>query len=176
MNTVPTTSVSENLYIDTFNTYAKKLESFLYRRYGNLERAKDVVQESFMKLWINRSAIDANKIKSYLYQIANNTYINVLKHETVVLKHKKEVTATHTTVAEITPELSDDQEFLNLLHKAIENLTEKQKYIFIMNRMEGLTYVEIADYLEVSVKTVEKHMHHALKNIKANLDTKQIAN
>ena len=143
-----------------FKTYAKDLKRFLYFKYNNLESAEDVMQDAFVELWKNCSKVSITKVKSYLFTIGNNMFINIKKHEQVVRKNNFRHTK-HTTNE--SPEfLFLEKEYLEKIEKAIASLTEKQREVFLLNRIEKKKYKEIAEMLNISVKAVEKRMHSAL--------------
>lgn len=143
-----------------FDSLYGGLRKFLYYKSGNLEQAEDLAQEAFMILWKKRQSIDPDKVKSYLFTIANNLFLNEVKHQKVVLKFQKRPQRESSTE---TPQyLMEEAEFKIKLEKAISSLPEKHRVVFLMNRIDKLTYREIAERLELSVKAVEKRMHKAL--------------
>jgi RNA polymerase sigma-70 factor (ECF subfamily) len=143
-----------------FNTYAKDLKRFLYFKFRDLESAEDVMQDAFVKLWNNCSKVSVEKSKSFLYTVANNLFLNIKKHEQVKRKHQ------HNLVRESTNESPEylmlEEEFLNKIETVIANLTEKQREVFLLSRIEKKKYKEIAEQLNISVKAVEKRMHKVL--------------
>ncbi len=147
--------------------YAKEVKSFLIFKYGNVEQAEDITQDSFIKLWENCKKIPFNKAKSYLYTVASNAFINIKKHEQMKRKHQDKLSKEGTT---ITPEhILLEKEFYQRLKRVIDSLPEKQREVFLMNRIEKLKYKEIAEKLNISVKAVEKRMHLALKVIRKEI-------
>ena len=147
--------------------YAKEVKSFLIFKYGNIEQAEDITQDSFIKLWENCKKIPFSKAKSYLYTVASNAFINIKKHEQMKRKHQDKLSKESTT---ITPEhILLEKEFYQKLKKLIDNLPEKQREVFLMNRIKKLKYKEIAEKLNISVKAVEKRMHLALKVIRKEI-------
>ncbi|WP_457615565.1 RNA polymerase sigma factor [Lutibacter sp.] len=143
-----------------FKTYAKDLKRFLYFKFGDMEASEDVLQDTFVKLWDNCSNVTFDKVKSYLFTIANNLFLNIKKHEQVVRKHQS--TLVHDSTNESPEFLLLEKEFQVKLELAIEGLSEKQREVFLLNRIEKKKYKEIAEQLGISVKAVEKRMHGAL--------------
>jgi len=68
-----------------YNTYAKDIRRFLFYKTQDVDKAEDILQEVFIKLWENCSKVDYHKVKSYVYSIATNMFLNEKKHENVVL-------------------------------------------------------------------------------------------
>lgn len=143
-----------------YKQYSKDLRRFIFFKTQDLDKAEDILQETFIKLWDNCSKVDYNSVKSYLYTVATNTFLNTIKHDKVVKKHH-ETLVSHTTNE--SPEfIMLENEFMDKLQRTIDSLPEKQKEVFLLNRIENKKYKEIAEQLGVSVKAVEKRMHLAL--------------
>jgi len=143
--------------------------NFLHFKLGNIEAAEDFVQDVFIKIWERRGQLRENtSIKSFLFTIARHAALNHLRHNKIVLKFQEE--QTNKVSAEQTEYLEFERiELQNVLMRAIINLPVKSRAAFMMNRFEELTYNEIADRLNVSVKTVESHMGRALKLLRESL-------
>ena len=147
-----------------FDSLYDGLRKFLYYKSGSMEQAEDLAQESFLILWKKRENIDPDKVKSYLFTIANNLFLNEVKHQKVVLKFQKRPQQEATFQ---TPQYRmEEEEFRQRLTRAISELPEKHRVVFLMNRVDKLTYREIAERLELSVKAVEKRMHKALMTLR----------
>ena len=79
-----------------FRGNAKALRNYLYYKFGNEEQAEDVTQEAFIKLWENCANAPPEKAKSFLYTVANNTTLNHIAHQKVVLEYAKKAPGRHT--------------------------------------------------------------------------------
>lgn len=154
----------DEIFEQVFMEHSEGLRNFMYYKCGNLDQAEDLVQESFVKLWSNCAKVTIAKAKSYVFTIANNLFLNEVKHQKVVLKFQQQ---HNENSFKETPEfLLEQQEFQQQLEKAISNLPEGQREVFLLNRIDKKTYREIAEMLGVSVKAVEKRMHKALKALR----------
>ena len=143
-----------------FFKYGKQVRNFIFYKAGNMALAEDLVQEAFAKMWENCHKIPYNKAKSFLYTAANNLFLNQVEHQKVVFKFEQQ---GHSGVDRQTPQyLLEEEEFKQRLQEAIAALPEDQRTIFLMNRVDKKKYREIAELLEISIKTVEKKMHLAL--------------
>ncbi len=143
-----------------YNTYAKDIRRFLFYKTQDVDKAEDILQEVFIKLWENCSKVDYHKVKSYVYSIANNMFLNEKKHEKVVLNFNNNNGKFDTNES---PEyIFLEKEFMEKLENTISALPEKQREVFLLNRIEKKKYKEIALHLDISVKAVEKRMHKAL--------------
>lgn len=151
-----------------FRKYYAGLCKSLYRVLRDATLAEDIVQEVFLKVWEMRETLKMDEaIQSYLYRSCYNTALNFLKQR----KPNTDIDDLEIPVAGgETPE-----KHLNLLEteaeilKAIEALPPKTRLVFSLSRFEELSYKEIAEQLEISVKSVEKHMGIALQRLRENL-------
>ncbi len=157
----------EEVFSSLFSSHSKTVFNYIYYKYGNEEKAYDAVQEAFVKLWENCSKVIPSKAKSYVYTVANNLYLNVIKAEKVRLKHRDKVVTTTNESPEF---LMEENQFKEKLETALDNLPENQRTTFLLNRIDGKKYKEIAEMEGVSVKAIEKRMHLALKSLRKNID------
>ncbi|MCZ8331742.1 MAG: sigma-70 family RNA polymerase sigma factor [Flavobacterium sp.] len=159
----------ENIFSSFFKSHAKSLRNYLYYKFGNEDQAEDITQEAFIKLWQNCADVPLEKAKSYLYTIANNASLNVIAHQKVVLNYAKSSPNKESTNE--SPEfLLEEEQFKSKLLHAIEKLNEKQRVAFLMYRIDGKKYAEIAKELEISVKAVEKRIHLALIELRKEFE------
>lgn len=170
-NDYKSNTCDEIIFSSFFKAHSKSLRNFLFYKYGNKEQAEDLVQEAFIKLWQNCAAVPIEKAKSYLYTIANNSSLNEIKHQKVVLQFENNFTGLDKTNEN--PEyILEEKQFKTKLLKAIEDLNETQRIAFLMHRIDGKKYSEIADELNISVKAVEKRIHLALVELRKTIDFK----
>ena len=143
-----------------FMEQSEGLRNFMVYKTKSYQQAEDIVQEAFSKMWENCAKVVLDKAKSYLFTVANNLFLNQAKHQKVVLKFEQR---GHTQRTDEDPAfLLEEQEFKKRLEKAISDLPEGQREVFLMNRLDKMKYREIAEALNISVKAVEKRMHKAL--------------
>ncbi len=161
-------SVCEALnFKELYDTHSDGLFGFLLYKCGDRDLAKDLVQESFIRLWSNCSKVIYEKAKSYVFTVANHLFLDDYAHKKVVLQHQK---LTVKTTTDETPEyVLEEQEFLKKLKGAIADLPVKQREVFLMNRIDHMRYKDIAEALDISVKTVEKRMTLALKTLRTQI-------
>jgi RNA polymerase sigma-70 factor (family 1) len=153
-----------------FDQYYESIRSFAYYKTGDVDLADDIVQEVFLKLWTNRSSVKDDTVKALLYTIASNTIKNHFKHQKVVYSFQQQL-PTNETSDEADSELR--QEELNRkLQDALAEIPDKAREVFLMNRIEGLTYNDIAERLGLSVKAIEKRMSEALSIIRSRISYK----
>ncbi len=140
------------------------VRNFVYYKCGDLDKAEDIAQDSFIKMWENCAKVVLGKARSYVFTIANRLFLNDVRDAKVHLKFEGETTKTFENQD---PEfLAIEAEFKHKLESAISSLPEKQREVFLMNRIDKMKYSEIANTLNISVKAVEKRMHQCLKTLK----------
>ena len=159
---------SPKIFENIFNSYAKDVKRFVYFKTKDADLTEDLVQDAFVKLWDECKNVKFDTVKNYLFTIANNLFLNIIKHNKVIDKHQKGY--VHETSNESPEFLYIEQEYLEKLEKAIANLSEKQREVFLLSRIEKKKYKEIAEKLNISVKAVEKRMHTAVKALKEKIE------
>jgi RNA polymerase sigma-70 factor (ECF subfamily) len=148
-----------------FDEYYRPLKNFLYYKLADIDLAEDITQEVFVKAWDKRDTILLETVKSYLYKIANNLAINHFKSAKTRFELKLE---DHDRSVQESPHyVLEKDEFAARLNRTLENLPESQRVVFLMNRIDDLTYTEIAGRLDISVKAVEKRMQGALESLRS---------
>lgn len=158
----------EQLFSSIFKKYSTDLHDFLYYKFGSQLNPQDKMQEAFVKLWENCAKVAPNKAKSFLFTTANNLMLNEYAHQKVVLKHRQ-IKPKHST--HIDPEfILQEKQYGEKLERALSNLTEAQRVAFLMNRVEGKRFKEIAELLDISTKAVEKRIYGALKKLREDID------
>ncbi|WP_291105177.1 MULTISPECIES: RNA polymerase sigma factor [unclassified Flavobacterium] len=152
----------EKHFSDFYLKHIHAANNFAYYKCGDADAAIDLAQDAFTKIWENCSKIDFNKVKTYLFTTVNNLFLNTIKHQKVVLEYAK--AAPNLDTNNQSPEyLLEEEEFRQKLQKAIASLSEVQREVFLMNRIDGKKYREIAELLNISQKLVEKRMSGALE-------------
>lgn len=151
-----------------FHTWYEPIRNFLYYKSGNVEIAEDLAQDAFLKLWEKRADIRPETVKSLLYTIAGNLFLNRKGHEKVQLRFAVEYEPeTERPGPDFELEL---KEFDLKLQAAINGLDDKKRTVFLMNRIEKFTYNQIAENLGITVKAVEKRMEKALAFLKQRVE------
>lgn len=139
------------------------------------ELSQDIVQDSFMAVWLNRKSLDSTfPVEPYLYSIIRNKSINLLRRLSVDKKVKdvllkREYSANLSALNHDSAELMAASQLNEQISKAFSQLPEKIHSTFVKSRVEGLTYKEIAGKEQVSVKVVEYHITQALKFFREKL-------
>jgi len=151
-----------------FNTWYDPIRNFIYYKTGDVQAAQDIAQETFLKIWEKRSNIKVETIRNLLFTIANNLFLNRLDHQKVSFRFASNY--QRNKMAEAPDFELEMKEFDQRLQKALADLDEKKRTVFLMNRIDEFTYHEIADNLGVSVKAIEKRMEKALAFLRKRIE------
>ena len=150
-----------------FMKYYDSLYRFIWMRTYDSEVARDLLQDVFIRVWDHRRRLDKNKsFKAYLYQIANNLVIDMVRKN----KTKEKMMKINQSLNYYE---SEEQYYTNIdIQNAINQLPEKLKIVVILSRFEGLNYMEIAEICKVSFQTVSYRLNQALKLMSKYLSEK----
>lgn len=161
---------SKEQFEQLFRMHYSNLCAYANNFLKDVDAAEEVVQEILFKLWTNRESIEfTDSPKAYLYRAVRNASLNVLKHVNIREEYKaynEQVRGNEMLHGEDAMMASELQE---RIRNAINGLPQARKEIFILSRYEGLSYKEIAEKLNLSVKTVENQMGSALKTLRTEL-------
>lgn len=150
-----------------YDTHFDDLRRYLIYRSGDQDLSGDIAQNVFVKVWTKKIEIASGNIKSLLFKMATEEFISHIRRKKV----EKEYTESIDLRLIREPDNNDDLlEKKVLFQKALNQLPEKQKTALLMNKMQGLTYKEIAEVLNLSQKAIEKRIGLALKALKQNLN------
>ncbi len=139
------------------------------------DEAKEVVQDSFLKLWEVRSDLNENSnLRNFLFTLVKNNCLNILKRRQILLKHHEkirwiEMSYQYESLKRIGDHYMEFDELQDKIVQAVEKLPESCRVVFKMSRFEDLKNREIAEKLAVSQKTVEAHLTKALKILRTEL-------
>jgi RNA polymerase sigma-70 factor (ECF subfamily) len=161
-----------------YNKYCHKLHQFVFMYLKQKEDAKDIVQEVFIKIWQTREKIDVYaSFDSFLFTIAYNTTMSLLRKRMSETKSREYLKSLQQI--ENAEQVIDEIQFIELNHKVqglLNQLTQRQKEIYLLSREEGLTHEEIAQKLNISESTVNNHLVTALKYLKSHLGSSLTVN
>jgi RNA polymerase sigma-70 factor (ECF subfamily) len=154
----------EEQFKSHYTEWVQPLFRFIYFKSKDEQLSQDIVQDAFVKYWDKMESISPGKEKSYLFTTAKNLWLNTIEHNKVRLKHQESHLNENTSPTPLF-EL-EASEFKIKLEQALADLPDKQREVFLMHRIEGFKYKEIAKLLELSQKAVEKRMAQALKELR----------
>ncbi|PKV50469.1 RNA polymerase sigma-70 factor (ECF subfamily) [Aquimarina sp. MAR_2010_214] len=147
-----------------------ELCSYIYSLSRNKQQAEDVVQNVMLKIWKNKKKLNiTTSIKNYLYKACYYELIDTYKKNKKELNYKEQIKkdALHVFVEEDNDIIKNK---INRVQAEIEKLPPKCKEVFVLNKIQGFKYKEVAEQLDISVKTVEAQMSKAMSRIKKALE------
>ncbi|MFN8208179.1 MAG: RNA polymerase sigma-70 factor [Bacteroidales bacterium] len=153
-----------------FKEHFKSLCIYAAYRTRDAEAAREIVQDLFCHLWEKRTELQIHtSLQAYLYRSAHNAALNYLKHENVKERSHKFILDHSSQESYEVEEEVKARDLATALTSAIESLPGKTREIFELVRFREMKYREVADYLNISQKTVEAHMSAALKLLRTSL-------
>jgi RNA polymerase sigma-70 factor (ECF subfamily) len=160
----------EAAFEQVFKTHYKNLHAYAFTILKDEDEAEEMVQQVFFKLWERSENLSfSGPIAAYLYRAVHNESLNFLKHQKVKAGHQLHVAHSMKNKTEYGQGKMMRKELENKFREALNELPEQCRTVFQLSRFEDMKYREIADKLDISVKTVENHMGKALKLLRAKL-------
>lgn len=153
-----------------FDTYFEDVRRYIFYRSGNAEIATDIAQDTFMRVWEKQIDIDYKRVKGLLFKIAGDLFVSQYRREQVAFNFLN--TFQPNDKSQTPEDEFNFQELKKAYEAALKSMPEKQRTVFLMNRVDELKYKEIADQMGLSVKAIEKRMSQALEHLKTHLKHK----
>ncbi|MBC7883862.1 MAG: sigma-70 family RNA polymerase sigma factor [Saprospiraceae bacterium] len=137
------------------------LRTYIFAKCNDFDFAEDIAQEAFVRLWNNISKVEKEKARSFVFTVGNNLFLDHVRHQKVKNNYNSNFVLQQDNMD---PQfLIELDEFRKKLEDTIQRMPESSRVVFLMNRMEKMTYQEIAQNLQLSVKAIEKRMQKALE-------------
>ena len=156
-----------------FETYWQRLFSYAYQIYAEERICEDIIQEVFVSLWEKLEHTSIINPEGYLFRAVKYKVFNHLRDLKFTQEHQ-EVLEQIAMPARAEANLDYD-DFETLVHREIDKLPPKCKTVFMLSRFEEVSNAEIAQRLNISIRTVEKHISDALKHLKTNLPVQELS-
>jgi RNA polymerase sigma-70 factor, ECF subfamily len=157
--------ISEPEYNDAVRNYARNIFRFVFKNLRDKDASDDLVQDCFLKLWQNRAAIDATKIKSWLFSVAHNAMINYAKSQA------RKTGLDQAEVHQISTRSSPEFDLKEILERSLQELTPLYRSIILLRDYEGYNYKEISDILQLNESQVKVYLFRARQKIKDSIKT-----
>lgn len=161
-----------------FEQYKKPYVLFAYSYIRNMNDAEDIYMDVILHFWESRDRLPEDlHIPSYLLTSVRNKALNYLRkqqmisdtHDHLSDHSQRELNFRISTLEACEPKELFTDEIQQILNETLKNLSEQTRIIFIMSRYENKTNKEIAQTLNINIKTVEYHIAKALKTLRTNL-------
>lgn len=146
--------MTEREYNQCVNLYADNVYRFVLKNLRHEEDAKDIVQGTFEKMWINRQQVENDRCKSYLFTVAYHQMIDhIRKNKRVILREEFHEATKITSKAE--------HDTKRVLHAALNKLNETQRSLVLLKDYEGYSYEEIGKITGLNESQVKVYLHRA---------------
>lgn len=163
---------NEKAYMSLLDTYHQRLYAYALTLAGDPHAAQDIVQNVFLNTWRYRKKLNPDfSIQSFLYRSVYNEFVNHYQQKKAMMTLQKKYIEALTEIVEETDENNLEQ-MIKVMNAEISKLPKKCQQIFVMSKKEGLTNMEIAEYLNVSIKTVESQITRAFEILRKKLGQK----
>ncbi len=151
-----------------FDSHFQTLRNYIYYRCGDAELATDIAQDVFMRIWEKRNNVFETIQMGLLVKMANDMLVSNYRRVKTGQKFRDAIRKINLET--VTPEERLIFKELNgRYERALNDLNENERVVFLMNRVDGLKYAEIADQIGISIKAVEKRMSKALTFLRVQL-------
>ncbi len=163
----------EKAFKKLFQEYYSSLCYFATQFLNDDSVAEGIVQEVFLKIWEKKKVIEINtSLKQYLFRSVRNSCLNIIQHDKVKKQYAEQVMGNSKQNIDFSKYYLEVG-LAQKIEESINSLPQKRKEIFKLSKEDGLKYKEIADKLNISVKTVEVQMGLALKTLREKLKNYQ---
>jgi RNA polymerase sigma-70 factor (ECF subfamily) len=149
--------------------YHARLHYFSYKIIRDNQEAEGLVQEVFIAIWENREKLDENKsFSSFVFRIARNKILNIIKKQLTQKIYHKYISDKEKDWMDLRIDI-ESMEFMDIIQKSIDVFPERTKEIFLLSRNDDMTYMEIAQKLNITEDVVDHEIRKALQKIKEYL-------
>jgi RNA polymerase sigma-70 factor (ECF subfamily) len=157
-------------YTEIFERYSRLLVNHAYKILGNPDEANDIVQEIFLNIWNKRYELTiTGSLSSYLYKATKNRILNHIAHEKVVSRYADSISDFIESDYILADSKIREQELEAIIAKEIALLPEKMREVFLLRKVEELSYDEIALQLNITDKTAKQQVYNSLKILREKL-------
>jgi RNA polymerase sigma factor (sigma-70 family) len=160
---MPGIILTRNEYNIAVKEHSNKLYGYAMRFLRNAEDAEDIIQDVYEKLWLNRKKVEPEKAKSWMFTTAHNAMLNL------ITKKSRIQLPGSDNLPESSKKDANKFESNQVVSRAVNILPPIQKSIILLRDLEGYTYEEIGDMLELSSSQVKVYLFRARNKIKKQL-------
>lgn len=168
----------DSSFSEMYTLYFPKMVRFALEYIIIEEDAKNIIQDIFLQLWERKDTLEAiSNLNAFLFTLTKNRCIDHYRlyttqksrNESLDALQERELHLKMEALIQFDENMFSFEDMEKILDKAIDNLPEKCKQIFILSRMEGLKHEEIAEQLDISIHTVQNHIAAALRKLRVEL-------
>lgn len=161
---------SKTAYKEIYDRHWRAMYIHACKMLKDEDEAKDVIQELFLHLWINREQLEIRtSLKAYLYAGLRNRILNIFDSKQVRANYVTSLAAYFKEEHSLMEEVFQENELCTIIDREIANLPGKMKEVFELSRKSYLSHKEIAAKLQISDKTVKKQINNAIRILKVKI-------
>lgn len=158
-------SSDANAFKEFYYRYFENIYKYILFRINNETNAKDLSQDVFVKIWENRKNLDPeSNIKSYIFRSANNLLIDKYRKDS---RQNNVSIENHIATLSLDEKINDDR--IDMIYKILNTLSDELRSVFLLNKIEGFKQYEIAEILDISLRTVESRISKVMGILKNKL-------
>ena len=152
-------------YEQAYISCREKVFYYFLKKTRSEEDARDLLQTTFLKLWQYRKSLNEDySLDQHLFNIAYTVFVDAVRKQRKAQQIDHELKETPTEAP--APGMLEQKELDSRLHRLLEQLPDERQKAFILHRLEGYSYKEVASHLSISVKAVYNHIARAVKHLK----------
>ncbi|HZY82494.1 MAG TPA: RNA polymerase sigma factor [Cyclobacteriaceae bacterium] len=155
--------ISEKQYNETVKDFTRNVYRFVFKSVRDKEATEDIVQDCFMKLWQNRTQVDASKARGWLFTVAHHAMINYLKIQ------NRNTTLDHVELKAAAAAKLPDFDLKEIIERSLLDLPPLQRSIILLRDLEGYNYKEIGEILQLGESQVKVYLFRGRKKIKDSI-------
>ncbi len=167
----------EKLFRQAFNDNREMLERLAYFSVRDREAARDIVSNVFLKLWEMRESIDGDRLMPYIYVSVKNACVNYRRdsashknvHDNIRQREQSAMEFYTKAMESCNPAELYVEDILGICRDRLENYPPLLRLVYIKSRVDGMSYKEIAEALDISVKKVDNSLQAVLKDLRIAL-------
>lgn len=157
-------------FTELYRLYYYDLCNYAFSYIKRTDISEEVVQDVFFNIWkLRKEWNPIDKPRAYLYKAVRNKSLDYLKHRKIEMQWEIDYKESNINTDDMAEQGHDRQELKKAIKSVVEQLPERRKTIFLLSREHGLSYKEIAEVLELSVKTVEVQIGRTFKAMRDKL-------
>lgn len=162
---------NEKAFTILYNRYHKLLYVVAYNYLKSQEKAEDITQQVFLKLWESRKVLTINvNLKNYLFTMTKNLVLNEIRNNTTIVEKNYEIAQSSPSYEDELLKKLEEKDMMKHFYDAIDQLPEQKRQVCLFKLQGNLSNLEIAEKMNISVATVKTHYSQALKMLKPHLE------
>ena len=156
--------MTELEYSESVSKYEHRLIGFIMSKTKDMDMSKDITQDAFLKLWLNKSSVIPSKVKSWLFTTAYNQMLNLLKVKSRLTGEDMIKTETDDSFKTI-----DSFDTKEIILKEIKKLNQRDRRLIVLRDVHKFTYVEIGNRMNLTETQVKVYLFRVRKKLKDKL-------